>query len=59
MLKSGFDMKGMGLVNVTIIMKIYRTSEGRTLSQPHYIKCGEEAEYLRHFLLNILRWPSM
>ena len=38
MLNSKFDMKDMGVVDVILGIKIFKTSEGYTLSQSHYVE---------------------
>ena len=38
MLNSKFDMKDMGVANVILGIKKFRTSEGYTLSQSHYVE---------------------
>ena len=38
MLNSKFDVKDMGVANVILGIKIFKTSEGYTLSQSHYVE---------------------
>ena len=38
MLNSKFDMKDMGVADVILGIKIFKTSEGYTLSQSHYVE---------------------
>ena len=38
MLNSEFDMKDMGVADVILGIKIFKTSEGYTLSQSHYVE---------------------